>query len=49
MLGHHPLLVRELRENGHRATATVLELQRTHYTETIGDAAVVSNTPLLGD
>src|SRR5689334_17848990 len=47
MLGHHPLLQRQLRKNGRRAFATVLESTRTKYTETVGNDAIVSNTRIL--
>ena len=47
MLGHHPLLERELRKKGRRAFARVLESERTHYTEAVGSAAVVSDTQIL--
>src|SRR3954452_1163255 len=47
MLGHHLLLERRLRKSGRRAFATVLDSERTHYTETHGNEAVVSNTTVL--
>jgi hypothetical protein len=47
MLGHHPLLERKLRKSGRRAFATVLESDRTMYTETFGNDALVSNTRVL--
>jgi Short C-terminal domain len=47
MLGHHPLLEHELRKKGRRAFAKVLDCRRTHYTETVGSAAVVGDTRIL--
>jgi hypothetical protein len=47
MLGHHPLLARQLRKNGRRAFATVLDSKRTIYNETAGNASLVSNTTVL--
>jgi hypothetical protein len=47
MLGHHPRLERELRKKGKRATATVIESQRTRYTETLGNPSIVSDTKIL--
>jgi hypothetical protein len=47
MLGHHPLLERELLKKGRRAVATVLQSKRTHYAETLGNASLVSDTRVL--
>jgi len=47
MLGHHPLLERELRNKGRRAFAKILESHRTHFSETIGNDAVVADTQIL--
>ena len=47
MFGHHPLLERELRKNGRRALAEVMEVQRTHVAETRGDPALIGNTQIL--
>jgi hypothetical protein len=47
MLGFHPLLTRELKKNGVRAFATVLEVKRTHELNTVGDPSVVANTERL--
>src|SRR4051794_34456921 len=47
MLGHHPLLQRKLRKSGRRAFATVVESERTKYSETAGNEAIVSNTRVL--
>jgi hypothetical protein len=47
LLGHHPRLEKELRKKGQRALATVIEAHQTHYNETIGNAAIVSNTRIL--
>jgi hypothetical protein len=47
MLGHHPLLQRRLRKSGRRAFASVLESQRTQYTETFGNDSLISNTRVL--
>jgi hypothetical protein len=47
MFGHQPLLERTLRKHGRRALAKIREVQRTHYTETIGNDAVVVDTRRL--
>jgi hypothetical protein len=47
MLGHHPRLEHELRKKGRRAFAKVLECRRTHYTETVGGAAVADDRRIL--
>src|SRR3954454_4207979 len=47
MLGHHPLLARQLRKSGRRAFATVLDSKRTMYNETTGNSGLVSNTVVL--
>jgi hypothetical protein len=47
MLGHHPLLERELRKKGRRGFAKIVESHRTHYSETIGNEAVVADTQIL--
>jgi Short C-terminal domain len=47
MFGYHPLLRHELKKNGKRAFATVVECNRTHLLETAGDPSVVSSTERL--
>jgi len=47
MLGHHLLLRHELKKNGRRAFATVVECKRTHILDTEGDPSLVSSTRRL--
>jgi Short C-terminal domain len=47
MLGHHPLRAHELSKKGRRAFAKVIESERTHYAETLGNPAIVGDTDIL--
>ena len=47
MFGHRPLLERKLRKEGRQAFAKIREAKRTHWTETVGDPAVVADTRIL--